>query len=103
MPMGRTLRNLRVGSAAYRGARKLEGRVRVALEDGRIEEDIQGVKLERVLSQRSTKHTIIARASITYKQDFWLICNAATPPFWHYISTVPHFMATTQSEIRRIS
>jgi len=50
-------------------ARKFEDRVRAALENGRIEEDIKGIKLERVLSSRSTKHTMIARVIITYKQD----------------------------------
>jgi len=34
-----------------REARKFEGRVRAAFGDGRIEEDIKGVKLERVLSR----------------------------------------------------
>jgi len=52
-----------------REARKFEGRVRAALEDGRIEEDIKGVKLERVLSPRSTKHTMIARVSTTYRRN----------------------------------
>ena len=47
-----------------REARKFEARVRAALEDGRIEEDIKGVTLERVVSPRSTKHTMIARVSI---------------------------------------
>jgi len=46
-----------------REARKFEGRVRAALEDGRIEEDVKGVTLERVVSPRSTKHTMIARVS----------------------------------------
>ena len=47
-----------------REARKFEARVRAALEDGRIEEDVKGVTLERVVSPRSTKHTMIARVSI---------------------------------------
>ena len=46
-----------------RDARKFEARVSAALEDGRIEEDIKGVTLERVVSPRSTKHTMIARVS----------------------------------------
>ena len=45
-------------------ARKLEGRVRAAIEEGRIEEDIPGVKLEKVYSKESTKQVMIARVSV---------------------------------------
>ena len=47
-----------------RDARKLETRVRTAIEEGRIEEDIPGVKLEKVYSRESTKQVMIARVSI---------------------------------------
>ena len=46
-----------------REARRLEGRVKAAIEDGRIEEDIPGVKLEKVYSRESTKQVMIARVS----------------------------------------
>ncbi|KAF9780012.1 hypothetical protein BJ322DRAFT_304727 [Thelephora terrestris] len=45
-----------------REARKLEGRVKTAIEEGRIEEDIPGVKLEKVYSKESTKQVMVARA-----------------------------------------
>lgn len=46
-----------------REARKLEMRVRAALEEGRIEDDIKGVTLERVYSKASTKQAMVARVS----------------------------------------
>lgn len=42
-------------------AQKLVRRVRSALEEGRIEEDIKGVTLEKVISRSSTKQTMLAR------------------------------------------
>ncbi|KAG2073543.1 cysteine proteinase [Suillus decipiens] len=42
-------------------ARKLELRVQSALDHGRLEEDIKGVKLEKVFSRASTKQAMIAR------------------------------------------
>jgi ubiquitin carboxyl-terminal hydrolase 1 len=44
-----------------REARKLEARVKAALDEGRIEEDIKGVKMEKVFSRCSTKQAMIAR------------------------------------------
>ncbi len=44
-----------------RDSRKLLARVKAALDEGRIEEDIKGVKLEKVLSKASTKQSMIAR------------------------------------------
>lgn len=41
--------------------RKLELRVKAALESGRLEEDIKGLKLEKVFSKASTKQAMIAR------------------------------------------
>jgi ubiquitin carboxyl-terminal hydrolase 1 len=46
-------------------ARKLEMKVQNALEHGRIEEDIKGVKLERVFSRASTKQAMIARVGLS--------------------------------------
>jgi ubiquitin carboxyl-terminal hydrolase 1 len=45
-------------------ARELEASVRAAIEEGRIEEDIPGVKLEKVYSRESTKQVMIARVSM---------------------------------------
>lgn len=44
-------------------AKKLFARVKAAIEEGRIEEDIKGVKMEKVFSKRSTKQAMIARVS----------------------------------------
>ncbi|KZT34493.1 cysteine proteinase [Sistotremastrum suecicum HHB10207 ss-3] len=44
-----------------REVKKLESRVRSALEDGRIEEDIKGVKIEKVVSRCSSKQSMIGR------------------------------------------
>ena len=44
-----------------REARKLSGKMKAALEEGRIEEDIKGVKLDKVTSPGSTKQAMIAR------------------------------------------
>ena len=80
-----------------REARKFEARVRAALEDGRIEEDVKGVTLERIVSPRSTKHTMIARVSIIPQVELVPdVHYRSHPRFWHYILTVPHFTATTQ-------
>ncbi|EGO02282.1 hypothetical protein SERLA73DRAFT_49623 [Serpula lacrymans var. lacrymans S7.3] len=42
-------------------ARKLELKVKAALDQGRIEDDIKGVKMEKVFSRASTKQAMIAR------------------------------------------
>ncbi|KIJ69905.1 hypothetical protein HYDPIDRAFT_78791 [Hydnomerulius pinastri MD-312] len=42
-------------------ARRLELKLRAALEHGRLEEDVKGVKLEKVISGASTKQAMIAR------------------------------------------
>ena len=47
-----------------RDARKFEARVKAALDEGRIEEDIKGVKMERIFSRASTKQAMIARVSL---------------------------------------
>ncbi|KAI0265072.1 hypothetical protein BC834DRAFT_880000 [Gloeopeniophorella convolvens] len=44
-----------------REARRLAARVKAALDEGRVEEDIKGVKLERVFARASTKQAMVAR------------------------------------------
>jgi len=44
-------------------AKKLETKVKHALEEGRIEDDIRGVKMDKVFSKASTKQAMIARVS----------------------------------------
>lgn len=46
-----------------REARKLVARVKASLDEGRIEEDIKGVKMEKVFSKASTKQSMVARVS----------------------------------------
>lgn len=48
-----------------REAKKVEARVRSALEHGRVEEDLKGVKMEKVFSKVSTKQAMIARVRPT--------------------------------------
>jgi hypothetical protein len=38
-------------------------RLKTALEEGRIEEDIKGIKIEKVFSRASTKQAMVARVS----------------------------------------
>ena len=45
-------------------ARKLEMKLRASLEHGRLEEDVKGVKLDKVFSKASTKQAMIARVCI---------------------------------------
>jgi ubiquitin carboxyl-terminal hydrolase 1 len=42
-------------------AKKLETKIKLALEEGRIEDDIKGVKMDKVFSKASTKQAMIAR------------------------------------------
>ncbi|KAI0045115.1 cysteine proteinase [Auriscalpium vulgare] len=44
-----------------REARKLATKVELALREGRVEEDIKGVKMERIFSKAHTKQAMIAR------------------------------------------
>ena len=46
-------------------ARKLEARLRASLDHGRLEEDVKGVKLDKVLSRASTKQAMIARVYLS--------------------------------------
>ena len=44
-------------------AKRLEMKVQSALDEGRIEDDIKGVKMDKVFSKASTKQAMIARVS----------------------------------------
>lgn len=46
-----------------RETRKFEQRVKEAIANGRIEDEIKGLKMEKVFSRASTKQTMIARVS----------------------------------------
>jgi len=46
-----------------REVRRMLGLVQAALDEGRIEDDLQGVKMEKVHSKASTKQAMIARVS----------------------------------------
>jgi len=54
-----------------REARRLALRLKTALEEGRIEEDIKGVKVEKVFSRASTKQAMVARVG----DPLYLICH----------------------------
>lgn len=49
-----------------RESRKLEARVKAALDEGRIEEDLKDVKMEKVFSKVSTKQAMVARVRGVY-------------------------------------
>jgi hypothetical protein len=49
-----------------REVRRFALRLKTALEEGRIEEDIKGVKIEKVFSRASTKQAMVARVSRRY-------------------------------------
>ncbi|EIW76180.1 cysteine proteinase [Coniophora puteana RWD-64-598 SS2] len=57
------LQNIPVTSRRKRlkDVKRLEARVKSALDEGRVEEEIKGVKMERVVSRASTKQAMIAR------------------------------------------
>ena len=93
-----------------REARKMAARVKAALDDGRIEEDIKGVKMEKVFSRASTKQAMIARVRtspsyvipcLTYDLDSRLVCLyftligrcilATTPLKTHVASSFPRY------------
>ncbi len=42
---------------------KMELRVRAALEEGRVEDDLKDVRMEKVVSRASSKQAMIARVS----------------------------------------
>ena len=46
-----------------REVKRLALRVKTALDEGRVEEDIKGVKVEKVFSRASTKQAMVARVS----------------------------------------
>lgn len=53
-----------------RDARRLEAKVKAALEEGRIEEDIKSVKIERIFS-RATKQAMIARVRWSFSSKYF--------------------------------
>lgn len=57
-----------------REVKRLALRLKSALEEGRVEEDVKGVKLEKVFSRASTKQAMIARVC-----DFLLLSTSAPP------------------------
>jgi hypothetical protein len=79
-----------------RDVRKLEARVRAAIKEGRIEEDIPGVQLEKVYSRESTKQVMVARVSTLPPLMFWVLTSQTRPHLSsHYISTAPFTSDTT--------
>ena len=67
-----------------REARKLAARVKAALDEGRIEEDIKGVKMEKVFSRCSTKQAMIARVR------FYVFLRTSLTPYFSHLSSLPY-------------
>jgi hypothetical protein len=59
-------------------ARKLEMRVKAALEQGRIEDDVKGVKTDKVMSVTSTKQAMVARVRSTNSSSHVPCLNSHT-------------------------
>lgn len=49
-----------------RDVKKMEARVKAALDEGRIEEDLKDVRMEKVVSGMSTKQAMIARVGVRF-------------------------------------
>ena len=56
-------------------AKRLVDRMKKAIEEGRIEEDIKGVKIEKVFSRASTKQAMVARVSTIIVSSLHLFKN----------------------------
>lgn len=71
-----------------RDVRKMEARVKAALDEGRIEEDLKDIRMEKVFSTASTKQAMIARVrSYSFLNHLTL----------NYPSASSHFGLTYQS------
>ena len=85
-----------------REVKRFATRLKAALDEGRIEEDIKGVKMEKVFSRASTKQAMVARASHSP-----LFCLAprltrthSLHPYLHCISIAPSILAHTPLKTR---
>ena len=79
-----------------RDSRKLLARVKAALDEGRIEEDIRGVKLEKVFSPASTKQSMVARvSSLRLPYSFPSLTSYSLLPFSPSTSIAPSTTAAT--------
>ena len=64
-----------------RDAKQLVTRVKAALEEGRIEEDVKGVTMEKVVSRSSTKQAMLARVRpFVMNRVCRYLSNSQTPP-----------------------
>lgn len=61
-------------------ARKLEAKLRASLDHGRLEEDVKGVKLDKVFSRASTKQAMIARVCSFSHSDSLRSLTLGKPP-----------------------
>jgi ubiquitin carboxyl-terminal hydrolase 1 len=68
----------------YKEVKKMEQRIRAALEEGRIEDEslMDGVKLEKVVSPASTKQAMIARVSQMLSPLVSSNCNTTVSHLW---------------------
>lgn len=87
-----------------REARKLEARVKAALDEGRIEDDIPGVKLEKVYSPESTKQAMVARVRVQlHPHEQFLTIHPSRRLFLHCTSTAPCTMDNMRPKIHATS
>ncbi len=86
-----------------REVRRFTFRLKTALEEGRIEEDIKGVKIEKVFSRASTKQAMVARVSKTlFHSDHCLIQSTPSHRLYsRYISIAPCTSVHTHQKILR--
>jgi hypothetical protein len=80
---------------------KMERQVRTALEEGRIEDDLRNVRMDKVFSKSSSKQAMIARVGLPH---FFPPANYKYTPYSHppslpYTSTVPSTTGITPLKI----
>jgi len=67
-----------------REVRKMLNLVKAALDEGRIEDDIKGLRMERVFSRASTKQAMIARVSLSnhrHQPIIYSVLSSSLHPF----------------------
>ena len=82
-------------------AKRMQARVKAAITQGRIEDDLKDIRLDKVTSPASTKQSMIARvrlSSLTKKivSSHYTFQKYNSPhPYSHYTSTAPSTLVNT--------
>jgi hypothetical protein len=86
-----------------REVKRFAFRLKTALEEGRIEEDIKGVKIEKVFSRASTKQAMVARVSETlFYSGHCLIQSTLSPRLYSRCTSIaPCTSVHTHQKIQR--